>query len=183
MWFGTRSDRHSDSSAETRDHKEKKRHCLRCRKPCQPGKVFCSICGASLSEDSTTKVIPIYKRLAPADTIVGGVFVKKRQLIFFQIGEFWFTLPLAETVVIGRQSVTSPDPQADVGLDLFGAQEHGVSRRHARIRRGGDVIYICDLDSANGTFLNGRRLVSNQEQILRSGDELKLGRLTIKVEF
>jgi pSer/pThr/pTyr-binding forkhead associated (FHA) protein len=34
-----------------------------------------------------------------------------------------------------------------------------VSRHHAEIRRRGDGVYVRDLDSRNGTLLNGERIV------------------------
>ncbi len=53
----------------------------------------------------------------------------------------------------------------------------GISRRHARLVRDHSGIYIEDMKSANGTFLNGNRL-SNRLQ-LRDGDKITLGSTTI----
>lgn len=48
-----------------------------------------------------------------------------------------------------------------------------VSRRHAEIRWDGDFCMLHDLGSANGTFLNGCRVVD--ARMLRDGDEITLG--------
>ncbi len=48
-----------------------------------------------------------------------------------------------------------------------------VSRRHARFVKKEGTIYIEDLGSTNGTFLNGER-ISNPQQ-LRPGDVITLG--------
>ncbi|MCC7473948.1 MAG: FHA domain-containing protein [Pirellulales bacterium] len=48
-----------------------------------------------------------------------------------------------------------------------------VSREHAEFRRRGDVFVIRDLNSSNGTFVNGRSI---NEQELASGDQVQLGR-------
>ncbi|HLX25772.1 MAG TPA: FHA domain-containing protein [Candidatus Cybelea sp.] len=48
-----------------------------------------------------------------------------------------------------------------------------VSRRHARIETQNGVVYLEDLKSSNGTFLNGRRLGEPLE--LRAGDEIDVG--------
>jgi signal transduction histidine kinase len=48
-----------------------------------------------------------------------------------------------------------------------------VSREHAEFRRQGDAFVIRDLDSSNGTFVNGRPV---HEHELASGDQLQLGR-------
>ncbi len=48
-----------------------------------------------------------------------------------------------------------------------------VSREHAEFRKRGQAFVIRDLDSSNGTFVNGRQI---KEQELASGDQLQLGR-------
>ena len=63
------------------------------------------------------------------------------------------------------------------------ALEKGVSRRHASIVRKDGSLYLVDKASANGTFLNGQKLVANQPRVLRDGDEVRLGRLTMLVTF
>jgi pSer/pThr/pTyr-binding forkhead associated (FHA) protein/subtilisin family serine protease len=47
-----------------------------------------------------------------------------------------------------------------------------VSRKHARIELQGGLFTIIDLDSANGTFVNGQRI---RQHGLRSGDEIRVG--------
>lgn len=71
---------------------------------------------------------------------------------------------------------------ADITMGRSGTAELrindvGVSRNHARVFRGGDGIYLEDLESANGTFLNGERLHGRFQ--LRDGDKITLGSTTI----
>jgi hypothetical protein len=47
-----------------------------------------------------------------------------------------------------------------------------VSRRHCQIRRQGREFILEDLDSVNGTFLNGQRVTRER---LRSGDVVRIG--------
>ena len=62
---------------------------------------------------------------------------------------------------------------ADTSIRL---QDDGVSRHHARIvQRDGDLC-IEDLESANGTLVNGNRVRS---AILRDGDKIQVGSTTI----
>src|SRR5579872_1995592 len=68
-------------------------------------------------------------------------------------------------VVIGRAAGT------DVRL-----QDDGVSRRHARIVLLGGQLCIEDLESANGTLVNGERVRS---ALLRDGDKIQVGSTTI----
>src|SRR5579862_7963118 len=48
-----------------------------------------------------------------------------------------------------------------------------VSRRHARFEGRNGVVYVTDLASRNGTFLNGRRVTEAIE--VREGDEVDAG--------
>ena len=51
-----------------------------------------------------------------------------------------------------------------------------VSRFHAELRRDGEGIKVVDLDSSNGTFVNGERATSIH---LSSGDRIQLGKTHI----
>lgn len=87
-----------------------------------------------------------------------------------QIGSDQQIAPLpisASEVTIGR------DPSCQLVLDSVSYTM--VSRRHASIRpiAGLNSFEICDLGSANGTFINGQRLQGCQR--LFSGDRLMFG--------
>ena len=72
-------------------------------------------------------------------------------------------------VSLGDETSVGRDPASAVAL-----ADPEVSRRHAVIRRdAGDRYLVTDVGSANGTLLNGRRLVV--PSLLRSGDVLALG--------
>jgi pSer/pThr/pTyr-binding forkhead associated (FHA) protein len=55
-------------------------------------------------------------------------------------------------------------------------EDQSVSRRHAVIVDGGEAARILDDRSANGTFVNGRRIT---EAVLRDRDVVRLGRVTL----
>ena len=55
--------------------------------------------------------------------------------------------------------------------------ESSISRMHAKFSRSGNSIYITDLNSTNGTFRNGMRLMPNASEIIEPGDEIRLGKL------
>ncbi len=77
--------------------------------------------------------------------------------------------PLGEEVTVGRAGgcgVALPD-------DTF------VSQLHARVfRRDGD-LYVEDLGSTNGTYLNKRKIAN--VAALRRGDRLQIGKTTMEV--
>ncbi len=50
--------------------------------------------------------------------------------------------------------------------------DQGVSRKHAEVARIGEVYFIRDLDSRNGTFVNDKTI---REEILRYGDRIRVG--------
>ncbi len=61
----------------------------------------------------------------------------------------------------GREFHELTSDEMLVGRDQFCdivLRNHTVSRQHARIVRAADGVYIEDLSSLNGTYLNGRRL-------------------------
>jgi hypothetical protein len=52
--------------------------------------------------------------------------------------------------------------------------DSAVSRHHAILERFGDTWFVRDLNSSNGTDVNGDRVIG--ERALRNGDELLVGR-------
>lgn len=71
-------------------------------------------------------------------------------------------------------------------LALFSSQSPeslGVSRRHAIIRPSDSKLYIFDLNSTNGTWVNGHAVGSNRPHTLSDGDRVMLGRLEFIVRI
>ncbi|MBN2711849.1 MAG: protein kinase [Planctomycetes bacterium] len=50
-----------------------------------------------------------------------------------------------------------------------------VSRSHAEIGISGNSSYVKDLQSSNGTFLNGIKIPANEPRVLQPGDEIRFG--------
>ena len=96
--------------------------------------------------------------------------------------QFIFDYDQIDEVVIGRKD---PSGENAPGVDLSNVNglEKGVSRRHAKIVRRDGALHIVDNNSANGTYLNGQRLVAQQPRILRDGDDIRLGHLVVRVSF
>ena len=63
------------------------------------------------------------------------------------------------------------------GISLHDSE---VSRRHARLAAHDGTLFVEDLESRNGTFLNGRRVTESIE--VREGDAIDVGttRLVVK---
>ncbi len=52
---------------------------------------------------------------------------------------------------------------------------HRASREHAHIRREGRRVFLDDINSTNGTFLNGERVLGSVQ--LRDGDQISVGEI------
>ena len=74
-----------------------------------------------------------------------------------------------ERVVLLTRPVTVVGRGADADLQLA---DTGVSRAHAELRLDGGTVRVADLQSTNGTLLNGRRV---RIATLSDGDRLDLG--------
>ena len=56
-----------------------------------------------------------------------------------------------------------------------------VSRVHCRIDMIDEEFYITDLESMNGTYVNGKRLIPNQKYPIRENDMISLADVDFKV--
>jgi len=91
-------------------------------------------------------------------------------------------VPLTKEVTIGRLDLVSAS-FPDVDLTTDDALDKGVSRRHAKITRHDRKVFIEDLGSINGTFVNRKKLIPYLPEALRNGDQLQLGKLMLRVSF
>jgi hypothetical protein len=102
---------------------------------------------------------------APASRPDGRSYVLRFISGKYQGGEF----PVAaeKQILIGRSS--------DLDMVLV---EDMVSRKHARIGMQGDQIWIEDLGSTNGTFVNGEKI---KRARLKEGDRVLIGTSILKL--
>jgi pSer/pThr/pTyr-binding forkhead associated (FHA) protein len=145
-------------------------HCPECGFINNAGANFCQKCGAHLDAeqpdgDQTTITYKVDEtgeyRAVDLEEVVsaeGGALVVRTGG-----GRAGETFPIeGERVTIGRS------PEANVFLD-----DVTVSRNHALLVRRRDGLYLDDLGSLNGTYVNRRRIESHK---LQNGDELQVGK-------
>ncbi|QQR41813.1 sigma 54-interacting transcriptional regulator [Myxococcus xanthus] len=90
------------------------------------------------------------------------------------------------TVLEGPQPGQSKDSNADTfsigshGLNDFVIEEPTVSRFHCEVKVDHDGARLRDLDSRNGTVLDG---VHVRDAYLRGGSILRLGRVSVRFDF
>jgi pSer/pThr/pTyr-binding forkhead associated (FHA) protein len=142
-------------------------HCPECGFVNADGANYCQKCGAFLGEATKGDTTEVYQvdeagEIRPVDleevTGEGATLVIRsgggRSGEAFNVG--------GERLTIGRS------PEAEIFLD-----DVTVSRNHALLVRRRDGLYIDDLGSLNGTYVNRRRIESHR---LQNGDELQVGK-------
>jgi hypothetical protein len=162
--------------------------CLNCKHHNPEGSLFCAECGTQLPgfDSLATQAIsgaqignavpdggPAGNEAGPNGSRPWG------NLHILETGQ---VVPLATRTefTLGRTSEGQPIIP-DIDLSPYRAHASGVSRLHAIVKREGRRVLLTDLGSANGTFINGRRLAANDEQPLNHGDVLALGKLKIQL--
>lgn len=73
--------------------------------------------------------------------------------------------------VVGEVCVLGRDP---IACAVAQPSQSGLSRTHLAITRVGEIWWVKDLGSANGTLINGQPLDDVQGRALQDGDELSL---------
>jgi hypothetical protein len=144
-------------------------HCPECGFINREGANFCQKCGAHLVDethgDQTTITYKVDEtgELKPVD--LDEVVASEGAALVIRSGGGRAGESFAiegERVTIGRS------PDAAVFLD-----DVTVSRNHALLVKRRDGLYIDDLGSLNGTYVNRRRIESHK---LQSGDDLQIGK-------
>ncbi len=164
--------------------------CVNCKHSNMAGAMFCAECGAQLvgKDTLTTQNISTQQFEQPNEQVPGDDMYQP-----FDGSDAWGSLHLLDTgqvlplsnrneFTMGRVSEGQPI-MPDIDLSPYQAYAAGVSRLHAVIKRDGTRVIFIDLGSANGTYINGKRLVPNVEQVLSHGDVVALGKLKLQVLF
>src|SRR5262245_15323317 len=160
-------------------------NCPRCSSNLAEGELICPRCGHMIPESNTRtahlKIDPKILRLKRVRRNSSAV-VEGEGSITLRIRGMSEKIPLerVQKLVLGRTDVGS-SVQPDLDLSRYGAVDRGVSRQHVELNYVDGELQVKDLGSANGTLLNGERLTPQQSYVLRDGDELLLGQLTISV--
>lgn len=124
--------------------------CPACERSNRPQARFCAHCGTPL----TGQLRGVLQVMGPA-----GLAWEK---------------PLDKSpFLIGR---SNPNGSLHPDLDLSYYDAQYISRRHAQVTQKGNQYLLTDLESANGTFVNGTRLSPRAPQPLRTGDRIQIGK-------
>jgi len=162
--------------------------CSSCNTPNVEGTLFCAECGAYLGDLESNATDPVGIKIndwggdtadnaRPSPSPGSGPLA-----INLLIGDKQRVVHVAlhKPIHVGRLDPGgNVFPEIDLTAD--GGVELGVSRRHARILKREQRIFVEDLGSSNGTYVNGQKLAPYFPEVLSDGDELRLGKLPIKI--
>ncbi len=169
--------------------------CPVCGAAALPGEAFCDNCGAALLAPSQYAVPTSVASSRPTSQSVASPpsyssapmppYAPTQQAISLVIisppPPATLSIPNRPELIVGLS-----DPQSnrypDVDLGPYGGLDLGISRRHFRLARQGDQLYLEDLGSVNGTVVNGQRIPPHTLQPLRNGDRLLLGKMELTIE-
>ncbi len=105
-----------------------------------------------------------------------------RFVIVSEVQEGPSGLPAATIVLAdGQRVVLGPEPMTIGRLpeSAVTINDPNASRRHAELRRAGNDVFVVDLNSTNGTRVNGAAV---RERKLNDGDEIVIGTTVLRFE-
>jgi ribosomal protein L40E len=163
--------------------------CPSCKAENVEGALTCDKCGSSLPDSRASLFRPptgLLTRSALAfeprirDHHVGKL-TRNDIAVYIADMEDPLIIPVARDLVMGRFGGVDAEFPATIDLAPYNAIECGVSRRHALLRRLGPDVVIIDLESTNGTWLNGVPVKPHEPITIRSGDRVLLARMMLQV--
>jgi|GEM_PF-1174477 len=163
-----------------------KTRCPYCGHQNRTGVLVCERCDLSLNSEMMNQVttrklddIPHRSRRNTSVSVMSLPPEQRPVIVYIAHHELPMAIDRDGIKLIGRQD-DSNGVQVDIDLTPYQAQEHGVSRRHLLLDCSAHPPTATDVSSV-GTFINGMRLAPNQAYMLRSGDELRLGNLPLRI--
>lgn len=76
--------------------------------------------------------------------------------------------PMGEKSLIGRSA-------ADKSVSDYLFPRTGVSRKHANFWHDGNNLFIEDIGSTNGTFIDNKKIENNKSYVLKPGNQVSFG--------
>jgi len=164
--------------------------CPVCKESNELEAIVCENCGAVLEDPfadpgaKTTNMPAVVSEIIRYWSVNEAAVPEKGIAVYVE-GEFnpAYIGSSGEFVIGRRVGTTSELPEGFLDLSPSGGYSHGLSRQHAVIRWTKHGYEIMDLGSANGTWLNEERLVSQKYYPLASGSHLSLGSMRLFVLY
>ena len=158
--------------------------CPNCQRELPDDTDIC-VCGELLQDRASTRALGDTDYEEGTPKWGSARFGSRTNLLIGVEGEvdtFVFDAEQIDELLIGRYNPKTEE-MPEIDLSEYDAVDQGISRRHAFIIRRDGSLYLVDNDSANGTFLNGQKVVAQQPRVLRDGDDIRLGHLVLRITF
>ena len=133
--------------------------------PGKPGWMIPAIIGVAAVAVLAAVLLVLKKTRAPAGSVRMSVEVLSGRVV--KLKNLYY---LSDQILIGT------DRNCHIVID-----DPGAAPVNTRIFKQGQMIYIEDMDSPGGTYLGGMRLYSSNR--LRSGDDIAIGTVTLRILF
>jgi len=100
-----------------------------------------------------------------------------------EFGTVLITLPEGNSRKLISRDNSIPDAKLDFFPCVLGSRQdcvdillndRSVSRMHAQIDEAQGKLFLYDLNSTNGTYVNGQRIIAEEREI-KEGDEIQIG--------
>jgi hypothetical protein len=151
------------------------RFCPACKLGIDANSIVCRHCGKILDLTPPGKVENLKDVAASLPKPPAG-------LALYPVGT---STPIAieedKEFILGRE--TGDGSEKIIDLSNLDGYAMGVSRRHAMVRAAEHGYKLIDLNSSNGTWLNGQILVPTIANELPSGSNIQLGHLKLVVIY
>jgi hypothetical protein len=150
------------------------------------GALICSSCGYMLDRNTTlttrSMVMPGSPRVEVSrhEAHVGKLPPNGLAIYVGQSNEPLIMTAKDRLTLGRRKDVASPDL---IDLTAHNAYRMGVSRNHAVLTYKDNHLFIHDIGSVNGTWLNGQRLKPYELYALNSGVPITLGQLQLYIFY
>lgn len=160
--------------------------CPHCGKTNPKGSFVCAACNNLLDIPPAEQATRMLAQTRNLEALSDDYFDDDSTLVLRLRGHaksFQLTaLQLGPGRIIGRNA-PGHDPKAHIDLSRHEGEALGVSRRHTHLsyHRQDKTVRVRDMDSANGTFINGQKLHPGEVRVLRHGDKLRMGKLEMGV--
>ncbi|MDX9992140.1 MAG: FHA domain-containing protein [Anaerolineales bacterium] len=130
----------------------------------------------------TTKRLAGVTKIFDTDELLKNVSIPKSGVVIVsQESGQEIAVVQEDKFVLGRSAEGIEETVVD--LSAFGAYGLGVSRLHVLVQKTKKGYEISDMDSTNGSWLNDEELVPNKFYSIRSGDNIRMGKLYLIVLF
>ena len=156
--------------------------CPVCGEENRPGIIICESCQndlytALLEQVSTKQLDKNRERMLQMDATMPS---SNPIVVYIRDAPEPLAISRSGKLTFGRRDESGRTDTPDIDLDEFGAGELGVSRLHLELDAEAMPPTVTDLDSYNGSFINGQKLAPYQTYPIQSSDEVRLGRIVLR---